>query len=102
MLTGDKVETAINIAVATGLLEAFCKPEERPVFDWEEVVSQYGKTAIDHVLDKYKKLREAQAQGQEFEAIVMDGQCLRILLPLKDFYEFTCSVKSVLCCRVSP
>jgi len=102
MLTGDKVDTAINIAVATGLLEAFSKPDERPVFDWEEIVSQYGENAKDHVLDKYEKLRGAQSHGQEFEAIVMDGQCLNILLRAADFYEFTCSVKSVLCCRVSP
>ena len=34
MLTGDKIETAINIGVATGLLLAGAHPSRRPIFDW--------------------------------------------------------------------
>lgn len=113
MLTGDKVETAINIGIATGLLEPFVDPRKRPVFDWDECVRECErsrdagegpKIPAELVVQKMQRCyREVVATPGCFEAVVIDGMSLSILLKHpKEFLDMTRDAHSVLCCRVSP
>mmetsp|Transcript_95551 Transcript_95551/g.213764 ORF Transcript_95551/g.213764 Transcript_95551/m.213764 type:complete len:1141 (+) Transcript_95551:64-3486(+) len=109
MLTGDKVETAINIGIATGLLE----PEggqqsERPVFTTSDFEVNDMYQAQDMVKQLHKVAEQAEvlrSQGKMFEGMVIDGKCLESALePGNDqrFVEISRRCKTVVCCRVSP
>lgn len=107
MLTGDKTETAINIGIATGLLEADVKVE-RPqltssdfsfhdVFQKQDFIRQLKKIA--------EKAKQASAQGRMFEGLVIDGKCLECALEPeyeKSFVQISRICKTVVCCRVTP
>lgn len=107
MLTGDKTETAINIGIATGLLEPHPVPEKRPVFstpDFEDSKGVFQKSQLVDALNKCaEKARELLRNKQMFEGMVMDGKCLETALESPDVFVDICKVcETVVCCRVSP
>ncbi|CAK0900367.1 unnamed protein product [Prorocentrum cordatum] len=105
MLTGDKVETAINIGIATGLLD----PSEgergsRLVLtstDFQRSGS-FNETAFAQRLEQ---LASEARGGGTFEGMVIDGTCLEVALEPASELHF-CAVArkclTVVCCRVSP
>jgi len=109
MLTGDKVETAINIGIATGLLEAIeSKGSKRP----QLVSIDFEQNGIFQPIEMTKKLKAIAEEALEFsktnqmyEGFIVDGRCLEECLMTantKDFVEITRICKTVVCCRVSP
>eukprot|EP00442_Polarella_glacialis_P051630 CAMPEP_0115145912 /NCGR_PEP_ID=MMETSP0227-20121206/62399_1 /TAXON_ID=89957 /ORGANISM="Polarella glacialis, Strain CCMP 1383" /LENGTH=1121 /DNA_ID=CAMNT_0002555523 /DNA_START=1 /DNA_END=3366 /DNA_ORIENTATION=- len=109
MLTGDKTETAINIGVATGLLEAEVGTKgERPVFSTEifEVNGEFQSAdAVKKLKQVADQARIARKQGIMFEGMVMDGRCLELALEPEneeDFVAICRNCRTVVCCRVSP
>ncbi|KAL6917836.1 hypothetical protein ACHAPO_000355 [Fusarium lateritium] len=120
VLTGDKVETAINIGFSCNLLnndmelihlkvnedesgeitdDAFFEMAERLLDDNLQI---FGITGSDHDLALAKKNHEPPAPTH---GLVIDGFTLRWVLNdrLKQKFLLLCKqCKSVLCCRVSP
>jgi len=109
MATGDKTETAINIGIATGLLDPEQKvPGERPVFtttDFEVngVFQPQGLHGMRHCLKTVAQ--QAVRRTSMFEGLVIDGNCLMEALKPeneKDFVAIARMCRTVICCRVSP
>jgi phospholipid-translocating ATPase len=120
VLTGDKVETAINIGFSCNLLnndmelimmqteeddsgntgsEDYIKLVEA---DLDKHLQEFGMTGSDEELKKARKDHEAPAPTH---ALVIDGFTLKWVLDdeLKQKFLLLCKqCKSVLCCRVSP
>ncbi|KAH6697629.1 phospholipid-transporting ATPase [Plectosphaerella plurivora] len=120
VLTGDKVETAINIGFSCNLLNndmelIHLKVDEdetgettddefRARLDAEltENLKIFGMTGSDEELQKARKNHEAPASTH---GIVIDGFTLRWVLhdDLRQKFLLLCKqCRSVLCCRVSP
>ncbi|KAM0812980.1 putative Phospholipid-transporting ATPase [Seiridium cardinale] len=120
VLTGDKVETAINIAFSCNLLnndmelihmkisedESGATPDEEFLTAVEKELDKYlqvfGITGSDEDLKEARKNHEAPAPTH---AIVIDGFTLRWVLHdslVQKFLLLCKRCKSVLCCRVSP
>uniref|UniRef100_A0A3Q4BS14 Phospholipid-transporting ATPase n=1 Tax=Mola mola TaxID=94237 RepID=A0A3Q4BS14_MOLML len=101
VLTGDKKETAINIAFACKLLH----PNDQLL-----TVSCGSKDACAALLNELKEQTEVRAAGNLREAssdfvLVIDGSTLEWALQeeLKgDFLELSCGCKAVICCRSTP
>mmetsp|Transcript_91190 Transcript_91190/g.162391 ORF Transcript_91190/g.162391 Transcript_91190/m.162391 type:complete len:1119 (+) Transcript_91190:76-3432(+) len=110
MLTGDKTETAINIGIATGLLEAEAGSKgERPEFSTPDFEDAEGKFKPTDMTNKLKTVaaeaRQTFTKGDMFEGMVMDGKCLEIALQPeneKDFVAICKVCRTVICCRVTP
>jgi phospholipid-translocating ATPase len=111
VLTGDKVETAINIGFSCNLLN---NDMELIVFKFEDEqlsiaeaeldkhLASFGITGSDEELKAAKKNHEPPAPTH---AIVIDGDSLKLVLDdqLRQKFLLLCKqCKSVLCCRVSP
>ncbi|KAK3825379.1 MAG: hypothetical protein J3Q66DRAFT_278169 [Benniella sp.] len=90
VLTGDKLETAINIGFASRLLEKDMKLE---------IMKMSRNEDPAHVLKRFKKLVEDHA-------LIVDGSALKILLDdqeaRKDLIKLSDVCFSVICCRASP
>jgi phospholipid-translocating ATPase len=120
VLTGDKVETAINIGFSCNLLnndmelihikveedESGETTDDRFIETIEQELDKYLKvfdlTGSDEDLAKARKSHEAPAPTH---GLVIDGFTLRWVLHdrLKQKFLLLCKqCKSVLCCRVSP
>ncbi|AEO65121.1 uncharacterized protein THITE_2153879 [Thermothielavioides terrestris NRRL 8126] len=120
VLTGDKVETAINIGFSCNLLnndldllrlqvheeEASTATEEEYIAMAEEqlnaAMAKFNITGSDEELKKARKDHQPPAPTH---ALVIDGFTLRWVLSdaLKQKFLLLCKqCKSVLCCRVSP
>lgn len=120
VLTGDKVETAINIGFSCNLLnndmdllrlqvhedEAGLSTEEEYIALAEDQLNasmaKFNITGSDEELKKARKDHEPPAPTH---ALVIDGFTLRWVLSdtLKQKFLLLCKqCKSVLCCRVSP
>jgi len=111
VLTGDKVETAINIGFSCNLLDNDMELLVLRVDDGdmdkaevalEEHLLSFGKTGSDAELKAAKKNHEAPAGTH---ALVIDGETLRLMLDerVKQKFLLLCKeCKAVLCCRVSP
>jgi phospholipid-translocating ATPase len=120
VLTGDKVETAINIGFSCNLLnndmdlirlqvtedEAGISTEEEYLTLAQEQLdaglAKFNMTGSDEELKKARKDHEAPAPTH---GLVIDGFTLRWVLSdaLKQKFLLLCKqCKSVLCCRVSP
>ncbi|ELQ36149.1 phospholipid-transporting ATPase 1 [Pyricularia oryzae Y34] len=120
VLTGDKVETAINIGFSCNLLnndmellnlkvdedETGLTTREQFMAKLEAELDKYLKifnlTGSDEDLAAARKIHEAP---QATHAVVIDGFTLRWVLEdtLKQKFLLLCKqCKSVLCCRVSP
>ncbi|KAG4306223.1 hypothetical protein PORY_000211 [Pneumocystis oryctolagi] len=112
ILTGDKVETAINIGFSCNLLSNDMKILML-------VSDHFEIERIDHIIEEYlEKYFNLNRTEKEFNfikencsslslayALVIDGDTLKILLEdyLKDKFLLLCKqCKAVLCCRVSP
>ena len=111
VLTGDKVETAINIGFSCNLLDnemdlILLKVEDDRIEsagrELDKQLAVFNKTGSDEELKAAKKNHEPPAPTH---AIVIDGDTLKLVLDEKIRQKFLLLCKecrSVLCCRVSP
>ncbi|KAL2842245.1 hypothetical protein BJY01DRAFT_216819 [Aspergillus pseudoustus] len=111
VLTGDKVETAINIGFSCNLLTnemeliVFNIPEDQPQKASQELdkhLQTFGLTGSDEELIV---ARQDHSPPAATHAVVIDGETLKIMLTdeMKQRFLLLCKqCKSVLCCRVSP
>jgi phospholipid-translocating ATPase len=111
VLTGDKVETAINIGFACNLLtndmELLIYKVEDDSMDTArtelaKLLTQFNITGSDEELAAARKNHEAPPPTH---ALVIDGDSLRLVLTgeLRQKFLLLCKqCKSILCCRVSP
>jgi phospholipid-translocating ATPase len=111
VLTGDKVETAINIGFSCNLLN---NDMELIVFKIEDDQISTAEAELDKHLARFnlagsdedlKRARKNHAPPPPTHAIVIDGDSLKLVLDvqLRQKFLLLCKeCKSVLCCRVSP
>jgi phospholipid-translocating ATPase len=111
VLTGDKVETAINIGFSCNLLS---NDMDLIVFKAEDDSLESASAELDKHLRTFKltgsddELAAAKKNHQPPDpthAIVIDGDSLKVVLDqsLRQKFLLLCKqCKSVLCCRVSP
>ncbi len=113
VLTGDKVETAINVGFLCGLLKTTDANEEESS-DADMVLIQVKDASSEEEIGK--QLRRAKEKffnqpktdnifRQEY-ALIIDGQSLKYALESEDMkaqlLDLGCRCKAVICCRVSP
>jgi phospholipid-translocating ATPase len=113
VLTGDKVETAINIGFSCNLLDndmdlIMFKPDEA------DNIEEAGKLLDKYLMDNFNltgseeelnRARKDHNPPAPTHALVIDGDALKIVLEeeLKMRFLLLCKqCKAVLCCRVSP
>jgi phospholipid-translocating ATPase len=111
VLTGDKVETAINIGFSCNLLNndmelIVFKIEDEQIStadaELDKHLATFNMTGSDEELKIARKSHEPPAPTH---AIVIDGDSLKLVLDeqLRQKFLLLCKqCKSVLCCRVSP
>ena len=111
VLTGDKVETAINIGFSCNLLS---NEMDLIVFKVQEDSSAAAEAELDRHLasfhisgsdDELKAARKNHEPPAPTHAIVIDGDALKLVLEesLRRKFLLLCKkCRSVLCCRVSP
>ncbi|KAL2871567.1 uncharacterized protein BJX67DRAFT_342623 [Aspergillus lucknowensis] len=111
VLTGDKVETAINIGFSCNLLTNEMElivlniPADQPQQASRELddrLQKFGLTGSDKEL---LAARKDHTPPKATHAVVIDGETLKLMLTgeLKQRFLLLCKqCKSVLCCRVSP
>lgn len=111
VLTGDKVETAINIGFSCNLLD---NSMDLIVFKVEEDSFEDAKAQLDKHLatfnitgsdEELAAARKDHGPPGPGHAIVIDGDALKLVLgdDLRQKFLLLCKkCKSVLCCRVSP
>mmetsp|Transcript_23845 Transcript_23845/g.54238 ORF Transcript_23845/g.54238 Transcript_23845/m.54238 type:complete len:1202 (+) Transcript_23845:25-3630(+) len=98
MLTGDKVETATNIGVATSLLN---NAMHRTVLTADENQQAHE---VDAAVKKACQDASANAPNREL-ALIVDGFCLQSALKPDNIHAFMALAlrcTAVICCRVSP
>eukprot|EP00743_Colponemidia_sp_Colp-15_P002993 GILK01003236.1.p1 GENE.GILK01003236.1~~GILK01003236.1.p1 ORF type:complete len:1259 (+),score=240.27 GILK01003236.1:51-3779(+) len=92
VLTGDKQETAINIALSCSLLDA-----DMHLF----VLNEKSRSATMDSLEKYLQ----NASKYDEKALIVDGPTLTYALDAElklSFFNLAKQCSSVICCRVSP
>ena len=111
VLTGDKVETAINIGFACNLLTNDMdlivlrfETEDLAVVtsELQKQLQIFNMTGSDQEL---KEARQNHSAPAETHAIVIDGDSLKLVLDpqVRQMFLLLCKqCKAVLCCRVSP
>ena len=111
VLTGDKVETAINIGFSCNLLNndmdliVFNVQDDRietAAAELDKHLQSFGISGSD---DELKSARKNHEPPGPTHAIVIDGDSLRLVLEegLRQKFLLLCKkCKAVLCCRVSP
>ncbi|KAL4948416.1 hypothetical protein BDW69DRAFT_92684 [Aspergillus filifer] len=111
VLTGDKVETAINIGFSCNLLTnemeliVFNIPgdqRQRASQELDTHLQKFGLTGSDEELIA---ARSDHTPPEATHAVVIDGETLKLMLDdeMKQRFLLLCKqCKSVLCCRVSP
>ncbi|KAA8643472.1 hypothetical protein EYZ11_001424 [Aspergillus tanneri] len=111
VLTGDRVETAINIGFSCNLLDndmeliIFNVPENEPQRAAQELDKQLQKFGMTGSDEELVAAREDHSPPAPTHAVVIDGETLKLMLDdeLKQKFLLLCKqCKSVLCCRVSP
>ena len=111
VLTGDKVETAINIGFSCNLLSnemdlIVLKPEDDTAEAAEAELDKHLKTFnITGSNEELKAARKNHQPPGPTHAIVIDGDALKLVLEerIRQKFLLLCKqCKSVLCCRVSP
>ena len=111
VLTGDKVETAINIGFSCNLLSnemdliVFKIDEDSTVAAAAELDKHLQTFGISGSDEELKAARKNHQPPAPTHAIVIDGDCLKLVLEpeLRQKFLLLCKqCKSVLCCRVSP
>ena len=111
VLTGDKVETAINIGFSCNLLS---NEMDLIVFDQQDGDLEAAAASLDshlatfHLTGSDEELAAARLNHEPPEpthAVVIDGESLKLVLHdnLRQRFLLLCKqCRSVLCCRVSP
>ena len=111
VLTGDKVETAINIGFSCNLLT---NDMDLIVFKIEDEKLESAEAELDRQLENFglkgtdeelQVARKDHSAPGPTHAIVIDGDSLKLVLEnqLRQKFLLLCKqCKSVLCCRVSP
>jgi phospholipid-translocating ATPase len=111
VLTGDKVETAINIGFSCNLLN---NDMELIVFKIDDEQVSSAEAELDKHLasfnmtgsdEELQAARKSHKPPEPTYAIIIDGDSLRLVLDpqLRQKFLLLCKqCKSVLCCRVSP
>ncbi|KAM1938152.1 hypothetical protein FF1_015782 [Malus domestica] len=115
VLTGDKMETAINIGYACSLLRQGMKrivissetAEAKALEKVEDktAVTKALKESVVHQISQGKALLAAPEENSEALALIIDGNSLTYALEndVKDlFLELAIGCASVICCRSSP
>lgn len=111
VLTGDKVETAINIGFSCNLLNndmeliVFKIEDEQLATAEAELDKQMAVFGITGSDEELKAARKSHSAPAPTHAVVIDGDSLKLLLDerLRQKFLLLCKqCKSVLCCRVSP
>ncbi|RDX74726.1 putative phospholipid-transporting ATPase 9, partial [Mucuna pruriens] len=115
VLTGDKMETAINIGFACSLLRQGMKqiiitsdtPENKALEKMEDKSAAEAaiKSSVLRQLTEAKALLSTSDQNFEALALIIDGKSLTYALEddVKDlFLEIAIGCASVICCRSSP
>lgn len=100
MLTGDKLETAENIAKSCRLIledfELLVMKDKNP--------NVVRKEMTDVLWRRFKKLKESKIR----KCFLVEGDCLKVIFAegnediKKKFVQITKDCESVVCCRVSP
>ncbi|EXJ83729.1 phospholipid-translocating ATPase [Capronia coronata CBS 617.96] len=111
VLTGDKVETAINIGFSCNLLSnemdllLFDMPEGR-VEDASDLLDKHLKTfGLTGSDEELAAARQNHEPPPPTHAVIIDGESLKLVLEdeLRQRFLLLCKqCRSVLCCRVSP
>ena len=98
MLTGDKQETAINIAKSCKLHKDNC--------ELLIINSASAEEAAEDIKEQIEMLRKENLVGRDNDiTLIVDGKSLNYTLRpdiRKDFIDLCTSCKAVVCCRVSP
>ncbi|KDP20064.1 hypothetical protein JCGZ_05833 [Jatropha curcas] len=115
VLTGDKMETAINIGFACSLLRQGMKQiiissetsENRALQKMEDkdAAAAASKASVLQQITEGKALLAASSESPEALALIIDGNSLAYALrdDVKDqFLELAIGCASVICCRSSP
>ncbi|KAE8125008.1 hypothetical protein FH972_019846 [Carpinus fangiana] len=115
VLTGDKMETAINIGFACSLLRQGMKqivissevPEIKALEKAgdESAVTAAFKANVLRQISEGKELQTTSSENSEALALIIDGKSLACALDddIKDmFLELALGCASVICCRSSP
>uniref|UniRef100_A0A0A0LVP6 Phospholipid-transporting ATPase n=1 Tax=Cucumis sativus TaxID=3659 RepID=A0A0A0LVP6_CUCSA len=117
VLTGDKMETAINIGFACSLLRQGMKqiiissetPEGKALDkvedDHKSAAIKAFKTSVTQQITDAKALLTSSSETPETLALIIDGKSLTYALEddVKDlFLELAIGCASVICCRSSP
>ncbi|KAK9278527.1 hypothetical protein L1049_028095 [Liquidambar formosana] len=115
VLTGDKMETAINIGFACSLLRQGMKqivinsetPENKALEKMgdKSAIAEASKASVVHQISEGKTLLTASTESSEALALIIDGKSLTHALEddVKDmFLELAIGCASVICCRSSP
>jgi phospholipid-transporting ATPase len=100
VLTGDKRETALNIAGTSRLLD----PAADLVVQIDLDTVSKGTTAMQVLADAQTRVKEARSRGQKASFIV-DGKSLEVILQdgtFEAFRQLGLLVNSAVCCRVTP
>ena len=97
VLTGDKLETAINIGFACDLLNSSMSIL---------VVEGHNYSDIKEFLEKSLNAATSARESEDVLGLVVDGERLHAILEdhlLRElFLQLSIKCKSVICCRVSP
>ncbi|KAB7494661.1 putative phospholipid-transporting ATPase IF [Armadillidium nasatum] len=93
VLTGDKVETAVNIAYLCGLFKRFMTLIYLVHFD-----------GVEGAKMKLEESEKELEKGDTHFGLVVDGASLMILMEnfKKEFYRLCKKCSAVVCCRMSP
>lgn len=115
VLTGDKMETAINIGFACSLLRQGMKqiiissdtPENKALEKMEDKAAGVTalKASVVHQMNEGKALLTASSETSEALALIIDGKSLTYAIEddVKNlFLELAIGCASVICCRSSP
>ncbi|KAJ5887422.1 hypothetical protein N7495_007463 [Penicillium taxi] len=111
VLTGDKVETAINIGFSCNLLNNNMElivlniPENKPDQAAMELENHLGTFNLTGSDEELIAARLDHTPPAPTHAVIVDGETLKILLSdeFKQRFLLLCKqCKAVLCCRVSP
>ncbi|KAJ3254954.1 hypothetical protein HK103_006751 [Boothiomyces macroporosus] len=105
VLTGDKVETAINIGFSCNLLQKSMVLIVIQSSSPQDTFDQLKEALMRFWDEKGHPKLTGEYKNSTGMATVIDGNSLKFALasPCKDlFLELGCRCKAVLCCRVSP
>jgi phospholipid-transporting ATPase len=109
MLTGDKLETAVNIGRSCNLLsDDMFEYERLIILDIDESLDD--SVAQSNILSQIQSANENINSSDEFSeefGLVVSGKALGCILSsessiLESFIDLCINCKSVICCRISP